>query len=432
MSRSWDKILFCLAVFLLSWPSAAALRGHGGPVRAVAVSPDGKLAITGSFDTSAIVWSLDNDSARQVLRFHDGAVNAVLALPNGRFATGGEEGRIALWAPGKPEPDRILAGHAGPVASLALSPDGKTLASGSWDRMIRLWNLADGSEARALQGHQGNVNAVAFSRDGATLISAGYDATLRFWPLPGGEPRVVSFPAPLNALAVASDGEIMLAAADGRLRFLKPDGAPEADLDLGPSPLIALALSPDGRTVAISSLRGAVSLVDRAARKVSATLVGPALPVWSLAFTPDGETLLAAGSDRLVRRWNPRTGEALDGVAVSTTDEVLKAHADDPGATVFRACIACHTLSPDDGNRAGPTLHRIFGRKIGTAPGYRYSPALTKMDIIWTPETVSRLFEIGPSAYTPGTKMPEQTIGSAEDRAALVRFLEKVTGEGRP
>ena len=64
----------------------------------------------------------------------------------------------------------------------------------------------------------------------------------------------------------------------------------------------------------------------------------------------------------------------------------------------------------------------------------RYSPtrddpaeALKQLDIVWTPETVSKLFEIGPSAYTPGTKMPEQTIGSAADREALVRFLEKAT-----
>ena len=56
-------------------------------------------------------------------------------------------------------------------------------------------------------------------------------------------------------------------------------------------------------------------------------------------------------------------------------------------------------------------------------PGYRYSPALRGMDIVWTPETVSKLFELGPATYTPGTRMPEQTIGGAEDRAALIRFL---------
>jgi cytochrome c len=40
---------------------------------------------------------------------------------------------------------------------------------------------------------------------------------------------------------------------------------------------------------------------------------------------------------------------------------------------------------------------------------------------------VSKLFEVGPAAYTPGTRMPEQKIGSAETRAALMRFLEKTT-----
>jgi cytochrome c len=46
---------------------------------------------------------------------------------------------------------------------------------------------------------------------------------------------------------------------------------------------------------------------------------------------------------------------------------------------------------------------------------------------VWTPETVSKLFEVGPASYTPGTKMPEQTIGSVEDRKALVDFLAKAT-----
>jgi hypothetical protein len=60
-------------------------------------------------------------------------------------------------------------------------------------------------------------------------------------------------------------------------------------------------------------------------------------------------------------------------------------------------------------------------------PGYNFSEALKRLDIVWTLETVSRLFEIGPSAYTPGTKMPEQRIGSAQDLAALVQFLERAT-----
>ena len=106
-------------------------------------------------------------------------------------------------------------------------------------------------------------------------------------------------------------------------------------------------------------------------------------------------------------------------------EDPLAAYAGDPGAEVFRACVACHTLSPDEGNRAGPTLAGIFGRRIATLPGYNFSDALKKLDIVWTPETVAKLFEVGPAAYTPGTKMPEQRIGSAADRKALTDFLAK-------
>ncbi len=60
-------------------------------------------------------------------------------------------------------------------------------------------------------------------------------------------------------------------------------------------------------------------------------------------------------------------------------------------------------------------------------PGYNFSEPLKKLDIVWTPETVSKLFEVGPAAYTPGTKMPEQLIGSPEDRNALVQFLARAT-----
>ena len=94
---------------------------------------------------------------------------------------------------------------------------------------------------------------------------------------------------------------------------------------------------------------------------------------------------------------------------------------------MFRACVACHALEPDQGNRAGPTLHGIFGRRIATLPGYNFSEALKRLDILWTPEAVVKLFEIGPAHYTPGTKMPEQRIGSPEDREALVEFLERAT-----
>jgi cytochrome c len=421
-----NRITLALAALLLASPAQAQLRGHGGPVRALAISADGKTAVSGSFDTSAIRWSLTRNAAEQVLRFHQSAVNAVALTPDGHIVTGGADGKIALWLPGSSAPEKVLDGHVAPVVSLAVSPDGALLASASWDRTIRLWPLK-GGEPRLLEDHQQNVNGVAFTPDGKALVSAAYDLTLRIWPLDGGPPTVVTLPTPLNALAIARDGEIVAGGADGRVFFLSTAGEQRGELDSGQTPIVAVAVSGDGSLIAAAGIRGSVAIIDRGTRKILRTLVGPGLPVWSATFLPDNRTLLTGGTDRTIRRWDAVTGDHIGQVALAGADDPLAAYGDDRGAQVFRACVACHTLTPDEGNRAGPTLHGIFGRKIATLAGYNFSPALKQLDIVWTPETVAKLFEVGPTAYTPGTKMPEQTIGAAEDRDALVKFLEKAT-----
>lgn len=413
---------------MLCWtllPAHAQLRGHGGPVRALAVSSDGKQLVSASFDTTAITWSLASGTAEKVLRFHEGAVNAVAILQDGRIATSGEDARIAIWQPGQDKPATVLQGHTAPVVGLAVSPDGKTLASAGWDNTARLWPLGGGAP-RVLEGHQQNVNGIAFTPDGRAVVTASYDLTLRIWPLAGGSPKIITLPTPLNSVVVAPDGDIVTAGATGKVYFLSGAGEMKGEVDAAAVPIIALASSGDGKLVAASSVRGAVAIIDRGGRKLERTLVGPGLPAWSVAFLPDNHTLLTGGTDRLIRRWNAVNGDHLGEVAMNGPADPLAAYEGDPGAEVFRACVACHTLKADDGPRAGPTLAGIFGRRIATLPGYDFSPALKKLDIVWTPETVSKLFDVGPAAYTPGTKMPEQRVG-AEDRAALVKFLGKVT-----
>jgi len=408
-------------------PAHAQLRGHGGPVRALAISPDGSQAISGSFDTSGIRWSLQRNAAEQVLRFHDGAVNAVVLLQDGRIATSGEDARIAIWKPGEATPSLVLEGHKAPVVALAVSPDGATLASASWDHTARLWPLAGGAP-RVIEGHTQNVNGVAFTRDGRALVTAGYDATLRISPLAGSDsPVIATLPTPLNGVAMAPDGEIVTAGADGKVYFLSAAGELKGEVEAGPTPIIAVTVAGDGKLVAAAGIRGSVAIIDRAPRRLERTLVGPGLPVWSVAFFPDSRTLLTGGTDRMIRRWDAVSGEPVGAVVMGSPEDPLAAFAGDPGAEVYRACVACHTLNAADGVRAGPTLAGIFGRRIATLPGYNFSEALKKLDIVWTPETVSKLFEVGPMAYTPGTKMPEQRIGSPEDRAALMQFLEKTT-----
>ena len=414
---------FFWVFLLLAAPALAQdLTGHGGPVRAVLPLPDGQHIVSAGFDHAVILWDARAGQARAVARWHRGSVNALVLLPDGRIASAGEGGRIALWAPGLgAEPAQVLEGHTGQIAALAAR--GENLASAAWDGSVRLWNLADGS-AQILEGHRGQVNAVAFRADGA-LVSAGFDGTIRLWAADGSNQIIAEFGLPLNALLALPDGGLAAGGVDGMLRLIAPNGAMR-EVEAGARPVVALSLDASGARIAVASLGGDVTIWSLADARLLHRLEGPGLPVWSLAFGPDGRLLWTGGADRQVRRWNALRGRAIGPIAAPAAEN-LPSGLDAHGAQVFRACGACHALTPDAGPMAGPHLHGIFGRRMGTLPGYAYSERLARGDIIWDAATIGDLFTRGPDVVTPGTKMPVQRVDNAEDLAALLRFLEQAT-----
>src|SRR5262249_15043390 len=133
---------------------------HQACVHSVAISPDGRLAASGSggFMLRVNHWVNAPD---YVVRLWDLASSHVI----GRFE-----------------------GHERAVTDLAFSPDGSLLASaGSDDQTVRIWEVATQKQLHCLRGHKARVDRVVFLPDGRHVISGSYDGLLRLWDVKTGE-----------------------------------------------------------------------------------------------------------------------------------------------------------------------------------------------------------------------------------------------------
>jgi cytochrome c len=95
------------------------------------------------------------------------------------------------------------------------------------------------------------------------------------------------------------------------------------------------------------------------------------------------------------------------------------------GEARFQDCAACHRLEAG-ANNVGPSLHGIFARKAGEIADFRYSPAIKRSGIAWTPEMLDK-FITDPQALVPGNRMPYAGMANANDRADLIAYLSKAS-----
>jgi cytochrome c len=422
-----------LAATLLSAHAASGqeLRAHGGPVRALGAAADGGLLLSGSFDTSLIAWRPAEATVLHRFQGHDGAVNAVAVDRGGTVAlSGGEDGRLIAWDLANAK-ERFRRELAAKVLAVALDTSRGLAAAGTGDGAVHLLTLADGAVRARLELDGERPTALLFLPDGELLV-AGHLGGLRSV---AGEPAQLRERRPatgfaITDLALADERTLAASAIDGTIRlFALPELEPVGELTGHEAPISALAAEPGGRRLASGDLKGRIVLWSLADKRAERVLEPHAGPVWDLAFTGPRSSLWSAGNDAVVRRW--AEGDPPPEPTARTVT-VAEAEGGERGAKLFRACRACHTLEPDGGNRAGPTLFRLFGRPAGSVPGYPYSEALARSGIVWTEETVDKLFALGPETFTPGSKMPLQRMPDPGDRAALIAYLKRVTmPEGR-
>lgn len=407
MSRLIVLILFA---FALSCPALAQLRGHDGPVRAVATSADGALALSAGFDGAAIVWGLKSGQALELVRPHDAPATAAAISRDIAFATGDQNGRVALWRLGGAP--KVIEAHVAPVVAIAPTGDGRAFLSAGLDGSIVRID-SDTGDASAFARRAAPLAGIC--AEGDTAIVAQRDGALRWISRDGHEQRSVALGE--TALTLACDhGLVFVGLADGRVMRVAAESRPAEIMTLN-GPVTALTAH-DGH-VAAAAATGEIAALDHGRRRDFAAKRGAA--VWGLGVA--GHDLLAAGADGFVRRYDFFSGQERAPADFATVEDLPPPLRDHPGARVFEACRVCHSLKPGE-HRAGPSLAGVIGRKIGAAEGYLFSDALKRMDIVWSRESIARLFEIGPQAMTPGTKMPEQKVVAEADRAALAEFIE--------
>ena len=250
----------------------------------------------------------------------------------------------------------VFPGNAGPVWSIAISPDGGLLAMALDDGTIKLWDMADGKVRETLNGHRAPVWSVRLSPDGKTLATASDDMTVRLWDLAGEkEPIEIKYDRSIRSLAFSPDGKTLATGSrDGMVRFLdigtgeqgftfkahagvvmslcfSRDGKMLAtgggdklvklwDTDTGrervampghSGAVYAVAYAPDGHTVASGGWDHTVRLWDADSGNQRAELDGHSQDVWGVAFSPDGRTLASASEDRTAKLWDVASGREL-------------------------------------------------------------------------------------------------------------------------
>jgi len=307
VSGSWDSTVRLWDIS--GNPIGQPLRGHENFVNSVAISADGKLIVSGSWDSTVRLWDISGDPIGQPLRGHENFVNSVAISADGKMIVSGSADRtVRLWDISGNPIGQPLRGHENFVNSVAISADGKMIVSGSADRTVRLWDISGNPIGQSLRGHEDGVNSVAISRDGKMIVSGSSDNTVRLWDISGnpiGQP-LRGHESYVYSVAFSPDGKrIVSGSRDSTVRLWDISGNPIGHLLQGhEGSVYSVAFSPDGKRIVSGSRDSTVRLWDISSNLIGHLLQGHEGSVYSVAFSPDGKRIVSGSSDNTVRLWD--------------------------------------------------------------------------------------------------------------------------------
>ena len=300
-------------------PGTALLRtlsGHSGGVHGVAVSGDGRLAVSSSDDKTLKMWDLESGRELRTLTGHSAGVMGVALIGDGQLAVSasGDE-TLKVWDLESGRELRTLSGHSGPVDGVAVSGDGGLAVSAADDKTLKVWDLKSGRELRTLSGHSDGVMGVALIGDGLRAVSASRDHTLKVWDLATGRElrTLTGHSGWVSGVAVSGDGRRVVSASDDRtLKVWDLESGRELRALSGHWDMVnGVAVSGDGRLAASASRDKTLKVWDLALGRELHTLSGHSGWVLDVAVSADGRRAVSASHDRTLKVWDLDTGREL-------------------------------------------------------------------------------------------------------------------------
>ena len=295
-----------------------AYRGHRLHVESVAISPDGKQAISLSGDRTAQLWDLATGRLVHQPFTHPDELRGVAFSPDGHsVAIGCADGRIYLWDIENGSRLGTLGRPSGVISGVAFTPDGKTLISTSRDGKVRVWDVPSQAERFCLSGHRGEIIDLAVSRDGHRAVTAGEDETVRIWDVDSGRAiggALTGHHGRVWSVAITPDGRRALSGGDDGclIEWNLAEGRRLRTMWGQWATIRSIAISPDGRRVLTGGPKDHLLYWDlesgRELHRFPGTFGGGMVGV---AISPDGRRAVTGSTDTIARVWTLSEDAAL-------------------------------------------------------------------------------------------------------------------------